>query len=149
MAMTELSGSTVIPMLAARDLQESRQFWRDTMGLEEVWADEKEGEAAFKAGRSVFALYEHEGGSRADHTQLTFQVPDVRQTKQALEQQGIRFEEYDLPNVKTEGGVAKMGEYEGAWFTDPGGNIIAIITESPRMLDAIGARGQMSGAGVR
>ena len=150
MASTELSGSTAIPMLAEGDLEQARRFWRDTIGAEEIWADENYGEAAFRTGNSVFAIYRHSGGSRADHTQLAFQVSDVRKTKQALEQKGIRFEEYDLPGVKTENGIATMGEAEeGAWFLDPGGNIVGIFTESTTMLEAMGGRRQMASAGQR
>lgn len=150
MASTELSGSTVVAMLAEDDLEKGRRFWRDTIGAEEIWADENYGEVAFRTGRSVFALYLHQGGSKADHTQLAFQVEDVRATKQALEQKGIRFEEYDLPGLKTENGIADMGEgNEGAWFLDPGGNIIGLFTESKTMLDALGGHREMAGAGQR
>lgn len=146
MAMNDLSGSTVIPMLAEDDLEQARRFWRDTIGAKEVWGDEEHGEIAFRTGASVFALYQHDGGSKADHTQLTFQVPDVRSRKQALEAKGVRFEDYDLPGLKTENGIADMGEGEGAWFLDPGGNIIGIFTESSTMLEAMGASGTMAGA---
>lgn len=146
MASTVLSGSSVVPMLAENDLEQARRFWRDTIGAEEVWADENGEEVAFRTGTSVFAIYKHSGGSKADHTQLAFQVEDVRSAKQMLEQQGVRFEEYDLPGVKTVNGIADMGEdTQGAWFLDPGGNIVGIFTESQRMLDAMGARREMAG----
>lgn len=150
MAKTQLAGSTAIPMLAENDIEQGRRFWRDTMGLQEVWSDTEYGEAVFKAGKSVFGIYEHKGGSKADHTQLMFQVPDVRQAKQELEQAGITFEDYDMPGLKTENGIASMGfDSEAAWFLDPGGNICGIITESTKMLDAIGAQSQMAGAGMQ
>lgn len=147
MAATELRDSTAFAMLAEGDLEQARRFWRDTIGLEEVWGDAQYGEYAYRAGRSVFGIYQHTGGSRADHTQLGFQVNDVLATKQALEAKGVRFEEYDLPGLKTVNGIADMGEGGlGAWFLDPGGNIVGIMTESTTMLDAIGARGSMTGA---
>lgn len=147
MAMNNLSGSTVIPMLAEDDLEQARRFWRDTIGAEEVWADEEYGEVSFRTGSSVFAIYQHKGGSKADHTQLAFQVPDVRSMKQALEQKGVRFEDYDLPGLKTQNGIADMGEGEAAWFLDPGGNIVGIFTESKTMLQAMGSGRTMAGAG--
>ena len=36
------------------------------------------------------------------------------------------FEDYDLPGLKTEQGIATAGDSKGAWFKDPDGNIIAI-----------------------
>lgn len=146
MASTVLSGSTVIPMLAEDDLEQARRFWRDTIGAEEVWADENGEEVSFRTGTSVFALYQHAGGSKADHTQLAFQVTDVRSAKEMLEREGIRFEEYDLPGVKTQNGIADMGDgTQGAWFLDPGGNIIGIFTASETMLGAMGAKREMAG----
>lgn len=149
MATMDLKDSTVIAMLAEDDLEQGRRFWRDTVGLEEVWSDDQGEEVAFKAGNSVFALYKHQGGSKADHTQLAFQVDDVRQAKQSLEGKGIKFEEYDLPNVRTQNGIAEMGDQgQGAWFLDPGGNIVGIFTASSTMTDAIQGQRQTTAAGL-
>jgi hypothetical protein len=43
-----------------------------------------------------------------------------------LRNRGVRFEEYDLPEVKTEDGVSTTGELREAWFRDPDGNILRI-----------------------
>lgn len=138
MGKTLLGNMPAMAMLAADDLDASRRFWRDTIGLEEVYSDLESGEVAFKAGSSVFGVYLHEGGSSADHTQLAFQVEDVMAVKRDLQDHGVRFEDYDLPNLKTIDGVADMGdEGKGAWFTDPGGNIIALFTRSESMTKAM------------
>jgi len=39
---------------------------------------------------------------------------------------GIKFEDYDLPNLKTVKGLFKMNGYRAAWFKDTEGNILAI-----------------------
>jgi hypothetical protein len=39
---------------------------------------------------------------------------------------GVRFEEYDLPEVKTADGVASTGDLREAWLRDPDGNILRI-----------------------
>ena len=36
------------------------------------------------------------------------------------------FEEYDFPGLKTENGIARIGEVAAAWFKDSEGNILAI-----------------------
>jgi catechol 2,3-dioxygenase-like lactoylglutathione lyase family enzyme len=145
-----LSDAPVVAMLAEDDLEQARRFWRETVGLEEIYYDERYAEAGYRAGGTVFAIYEHEGGSAADHTQLAFQVQDVRSMKQKLEQQGIMFQEYDLPNVKTVNGVADMGGAgEGSWFLDPGGNIIGIFTVSERFVGAMQPSSAMAGVGSR
>jgi hypothetical protein len=38
------------------------------------------------------------------------------------------FEEYDLPDLKTEGGIATVAGVRAAWFKDPDGNILAVET---------------------
>ena len=40
---------------------------------------------------------------------------------------GVVFEEYDMPGLKTENGIATMeGMGKGAWFLDTEGNILNI-----------------------
>jgi hypothetical protein len=43
-----------------------------------------------------------------------------------LRECGPRLEEYDLPEVKTEGDVSATGGFREAWFRDPDGNIVQI-----------------------
>ena len=38
----------------------------------------------------------------------------------------MRFEQYDLPEVKTEDGISTTGDLQEAWFRDPDGNILRI-----------------------
>ena len=42
----------------------------------------------------------------------------------------MKFEQYDLPDIKTDAkGIAKMMGSQMAWFTDPAGNIISVIEQ--------------------
>jgi hypothetical protein len=54
MATFDMRNAPANAMLAEDDLEAGRKFWRDTVGLEEVFRDEYD-EVAFKAGKSVFA----------------------------------------------------------------------------------------------
>jgi hypothetical protein len=40
----------------------------------------------------------------------------------------VTFEHYDDPLNTDEKGIARMGDYTGAWFKDPDGNILSIGT---------------------
>jgi hypothetical protein len=40
---------------------------------------------------------------------------------------GVVIEEYDLPGVKTENGIADMGFAWIGWITDPSKNVLAIF----------------------
>jgi hypothetical protein len=53
-------------------------------------------------------------------------VSDITQEIRDLEARGVAFEDYDLPNLKTVGHVAVMGNEKAAWFCDPEGNILCI-----------------------
>lgn len=134
MAHSNLMKSPAMAMLAEGDIEAGRRFWRDTVGLDEIDYNEQGREATYRAGGTAFGIYEHQGGSQANHTQLTFMVDSVRATKRSLEEDGVHFEDYDLPGVKTVQGIANMGDgTEGAWFLDPGGNIVGLFTATHEM----------------
>jgi hypothetical protein len=41
---------------------------------------------------------------------------------------GVKFEEYDTPETRTENGVARTPDGgEGAWFKDSEGNLVGIV----------------------
>jgi hypothetical protein len=46
-----------------------------------------------------------------------------------LRSRGVQFEDYDLPEFKTEGGIATSGDFQAAWFRDPDGNILCVHSE--------------------
>ncbi len=127
--MNMLQMAPAMAVLAEGDIEQGRRFWRDTLGFQEIAYDEGQRQATFRAGQSTwFSIYEHQGGSKCDHTQLSFAVQDLGQTVAGLRQAGIRFEEYDLPYLKTVNGIADMADGSRAsWFTDPGGNIVGVF----------------------
>jgi hypothetical protein len=53
-------------------------------------------------------------------------VNDIRATVDELRIRGERFEEYDLPEVKTKDAIPSTGDLREAWFRDPDGNILRI-----------------------
>jgi hypothetical protein len=53
-------------------------------------------------------------------------VGDLRAAVDQLRNRGVRFEEYDLPKVKTEDGISTTGDLREAWFRDPDGNILRV-----------------------
>lgn len=45
----------------------------------------------------------------------------------SLKEMGVEFEDYDMPGLKTEDGIAVLPDGTmSAWFTDPEGNILAV-----------------------
>ncbi len=57
---------------------------------------------------------------------LTFEVSDMEDEVNALRVKGVNFEEYDMPGIKTQNGIATQGSVKAAWFKDSEGNILCI-----------------------
>jgi catechol 2,3-dioxygenase-like lactoylglutathione lyase family enzyme len=112
------------------NLEKAKQFYGEKLGLETCERSPDRGELLYEAGRgSHILVYERPTPPKSDATAVAFLVDDLESTMKDLKEQGIRFEEYDLPHVKTHNGVAKTNGEKTAWFKDPDGNIIA-VTES-------------------
>ena len=50
----------------------------------------------------------------------------MRAAVEQLRNRGVRLEQYDLPEVKTEDAISTTGDLRDAWFRDPDGNILRI-----------------------
>jgi catechol 2,3-dioxygenase-like lactoylglutathione lyase family enzyme len=137
-----LGSATLLANLKASNMDESLRFYGERLGLDLVW------EGEIMAG-SREALLQAEGGGivcldeghtdASEQSPISFAVDDVEATVAALRESGIVFEEYDLPSLKTEQGVATIGgAVKAAWFRDPSGNLLAIVSnvESLRALGA-------------
>ena len=46
-----------------------------------------------------------------------------------LKKRGVRFEEYDTPEMKTTNSIFTGGGAKAAWFKDSEGNILAVIQD--------------------
>jgi hypothetical protein len=55
-----------------------------------------------------------------------FEVRDLASTMEDMRERGVVFEEYDLPSLKTDNGIAQLGPSRVAWVRDPDGNILAL-----------------------
>jgi hypothetical protein len=63
-------------------------------------------------------------------TALTWVVGDeVENVVESLKAKGISFEHYDMPDITREGEVHIGGNMKVAWFKDPDGNILNIISQ--------------------
>ena len=66
---------------------------------------------------------------------MAWEVEDLHSTVTELRRRGVVFEEYDLPGLKTVGGIAEVqGNYpskggkgeKAAWFRDSEGNLLGV-----------------------
>jgi catechol-2,3-dioxygenase len=111
------------------DLSKAKQFYNQTLGLE---VSEANGMLTLHlAGGANVLIYPKPNHTPATFTILNFPVANVERSVDELTRRGVRFERYDLPDLKTdEKGIFHGGGPKIAWFTDPAGNIISVIEES-------------------
>jgi predicted enzyme related to lactoylglutathione lyase len=64
----------------------------------------------------------------ATYTVLNFQVEDIEAAVDELSGRGVAFERYDGFDHDEKGIVRGGGGPPIAWFTDPAGNILAVLT---------------------
>lgn len=82
--------------------------------------------AIYECGNGTHIELYQRGPSKADHTVATFEVSKIEEEVNALREKGIIFEEYDMPEIKTQNGIATQGSVKAAWFRDSEGNILCI-----------------------
>ena len=120
-----LNRTKVTAMLPVVDMKRARSFYEETLRLPKPSVREN-GEALFEVSGERFALYPRSTPTRADHTALSFEVDDLEGEMRDLRGRGVRFEEYDMPGLKTTNGVCEVGSDRAAWFRDPEGNILCL-----------------------
>ena len=123
-----LGDFVVFPILLSRDLDASRTFYRDTLGLEIAREDEDD-RIVFRCGNgSQLAVTKSTVGTMDTQTQLAWRVPDIRAALADLRTRGVRIEQYTAPDpVTDDDGVADMGHSWAAWFIDPSNNVLAVV----------------------
>lgn len=119
-----LSQAHASAALPAADLDRARRFYTETLGLAEP---EEFGDGLmFTSGGDRFMVYRSGGRASGTHTQLGWDVEDVEAEVVDLRSRGVAFEDYDMPGVKTENGIATYPDGKAAWFKDSEGNVLAI-----------------------
>jgi catechol 2,3-dioxygenase-like lactoylglutathione lyase family enzyme len=102
-----------------------QKVYEDVLGAQAIM--ENPGGIIYRSGDSYFSLYPTEFAGTAQHTLGAFMVQDVEAAVADLRGKGVRFEDCDLPGVKTVNGIAELGGTRGAWFKDPEGNILSVV----------------------
>jgi catechol 2,3-dioxygenase-like lactoylglutathione lyase family enzyme len=122
-----LSDHPVFPILLSKDLDATRAFYRDTLGLEILREDPGDRIVFRCGGGTQIAVTLSTIGTADTQTQMAWRVPDIRAAVTDLKARGVRIEEYTAPDPVTTDGVADMGHSWAAWFIDPSGNVLAVV----------------------
>jgi predicted enzyme related to lactoylglutathione lyase len=122
--------------LPAQDLDRAKNFYVEKVGLQALesrFLEARDGRVGLTVGdgSNGFLVYPAQARSSGEFTQAVIQVTDVRAAVEEMRRRGVEFEEYDTPETRTEGGIARMpGGGEGAWFKDSEGNLLGVVPAS-------------------
>ena len=123
-----LKDRDAVANLAVRNLEAARKFYEGTLGLEQVGSEGDE-LIVFKSGNSTLNVYRSEYAGTNKATAVTWAVgKDVEAVVRALKAKGVRFEHYELPGMRRDGDIHVAGDMKVAWFKDPDGNILNVVS---------------------
>jgi predicted enzyme related to lactoylglutathione lyase len=126
-----LSQAKITTILPVRDMDRARAFYEGKLGFASPDGPKPDGAYVYHcSGGAMVALYPKEGGTKAEHTALSFEVDDIEEEIRGLEKAGVRFEDYDLPGLKTVDHVCVIGSEKAAWFRDTEGNYLCLHEET-------------------
>jgi catechol 2,3-dioxygenase-like lactoylglutathione lyase family enzyme len=122
-----LKESPVGAVIAVSDIARAKEFYEGKLGLS-GGEDQPDGGTRYTCGAGTqIHVYPSPGNAGASTATLAgWWVGDVEATVDELAGNGVTFEKYGEPFNTDEKGIARFGDYTGAWFKDPDGNILAI-----------------------
>lgn len=122
-----LSDHPVFPILLSKDLDATRTFYHEILGLEIAREDAGDRIVFRCGGGTQVAVTLSTVGTADTQTQMAWRVPDIQAALVDLRARGVRIEEYTAPDPITTDGIADMGHSWAAWFVDPSGNVLAVV----------------------
>ena len=129
--MGVLNDHPVFPILLSKDLDATRAFYRDVLGLDILREDPGDRIVFRTGGGTQIAVTLSTVGTADTQTQMAWRVPDIRAAVAELRGLGVQIEEYAAPDPVTDDGVADMGHSWAAWFLDPSDNVLAVVQPKP------------------
>jgi catechol 2,3-dioxygenase-like lactoylglutathione lyase family enzyme len=125
-----LTDSQAFSGFSISDIGKSKQFYSEVLGLE-VKETPMGLELHLGSGAVVF-LYPKPNHSPATFTVLNFPVDNIDAVVDELTGKGVKFAHYQGDIHTDEKGIARgKAENRGpdiAWFTDPDGNILSVLS---------------------
>jgi catechol 2,3-dioxygenase-like lactoylglutathione lyase family enzyme len=122
-----LRNEEAVATIGVRNTKKAKEFYEGVLGLTHD-GPEREGVLTYKSGSSRLFVYQSEFAGTNKATSATWVGDDVEAEVEALRKKGVRFEHYDLPDMQREGDVHVSGDMKAAWFKDPDGNILALVS---------------------
>jgi catechol 2,3-dioxygenase-like lactoylglutathione lyase family enzyme len=124
-----LENSKAFSGIGVDDLEAARRFYGEALGQRLELLDEENGLMTMHlAGERPTLIYRSPGMTPASYTVLNFPVDDVDAAVAWLSGRGVSFERYEgMP--QDENGVMKGNGPDIAWFKDPAGNVLSVLSD--------------------
>ena len=125
-----LGDNDAIATIAVKDLKAAKKFYEGTLGLKADSTRGGEPEVLnYKSGNSPVLVYRSQFAGTNKATAVTWSVRDTEETVKELKGKGVTFEHYDMPGMTRKGDVHIAGKIKAAWFKDPDGNVLALVSQ--------------------
>jgi catechol 2,3-dioxygenase-like lactoylglutathione lyase family enzyme len=117
-----------VATIAVRDMDAARRFYEGTVGLKLV-NDMMPEAVTLKSGSSKVLVYRSQYAGTDKATAATWIVGnDLEKIVKELKSKGVSFEHYEMPGVTHQGDIHVGAGPDAAWFKDPDGNILALVS---------------------
>ena|SRR5476649_1707609 len=124
-----LSSNKATATIAVKDLEVSKKFYEQTLGLKVASGNKDSGGITYDSGGSQVFIYQSSFAGTNKATYVSWSVGDeLDSLVTQLQGKGVQFEQYDMPNAKLKGNIHIMDGMKAAWFKDPDGNILNLVS---------------------
>jgi len=123
-----LGDNDAMATIAVKNLNAARKFYEGKLGFKVVHTEGDQA-VAYKSGSSQVLVYQSQFAGTNKATAATWMVGDVEGLVKDLKAKGVTFEHYDFPGMTRKGDVHVAGSLKNAWFKDPDGNILAVVSK--------------------
>ena len=130
-AVFVLADTDAVTNLPVHDINRAQRFYGETLGLTQI-GSEGDHLVVYRSGESRLFVYRSDFAGTNQATAATWVVGDrLDDVVRALRENGVAFEHYDnMPETRREGDIHVGRGMRVAWFKDPDGNILNLV--SPR-----------------
>lgn len=122
-----IKSSKAFSGFSTNDIARAKAFYAETLGLD---VSEENGMLTLHLeGGTTVLIYPKDNHEPATYTVLNFPVKAIDEAVDELTARGVRFERYEGLD-QDERGIMRGYGPPIAWFTDPAGNIIAVLEDA-------------------
>jgi|SRR4051812_13155822 predicted enzyme related to lactoylglutathione lyase len=122
-----LAEKNAIATVAVKDIGIAKKFYEGVLGLKPRPTVEPS-VAEYQSGNADLMVYESKFAGTNQATAVTWFVDQLENLVQTLKSKGVHFEHYNMPGVTLQGDVHLAGRLKNAWFKDPDGNILSLVS---------------------